>query len=134
MENGEITGKRRMQILATGLLPLIALGAILGMASAYGLNLLTFFTNVERRDAANYVVVTKVLGLAVSSRPATEADLRKDDASMMAVKIAVLCVLVPVSIVAISMCFASITGRPRKMLQWFDQKLGSVQWSSQRQR
>jgi hypothetical protein len=134
MEQVEVAGKRRMQILATGLLPLIALGAILGMASAYGMNLFTVFTTAERRDGANYVMVTKVFGLPVNSRPATQADLIRHDASMTAVKIAVLGVSGAVFIVAIAMCFASITGRPRTLLLWFHEKLGTVQWSSQRLR
>jgi hypothetical protein len=134
MENVEISGKRRMQIFVTGLLPLISLCAILGMASAYEFDLVTVFTKVERRDAANYVIVTKVLGVPISSRPATKADLREDDVLITTVKIVVLCVSGAVVSMALAMCFVSITGRPKKILQWFDRKLGSVQWSGQRQR
>jgi hypothetical protein len=132
MEPVEINGKRRMQIFATGLLPLISLCALLGMASAYGFDLFSAFTKVEHRDATNYVMVTKVFGLPVSTRPATPADLKEDDVLMTLIKIVVLCGSGVALGLALAMCFASITGQPRKMLEWFDRKLGSVRRSGQR--
>lgn len=132
MPDHVVSTKRRLQIAATGLMPLVALCAILGMASAYGFNLITFFTKVERHDASNFIVVTKVLGMTVNSRPATKADLVEDDAKTVLMKSAVLCFSGLVLLLALSMCFAALVGRPLKVLVWFDQKLGSVQWSHNR--
>lgn len=132
MEHVEVSGKRRMQILATGLLPLIALVAILGMASAHGLDILRVFTTIDKRDAANHVVVTKVFGVPVASRPATQRDLNREDSVAGIIKIVVLLVSAVITAVAFLMCFSSVTGRPRKLLVWFDAKLGSVQWSGQK--
>ena len=127
-----ITPKRRAQIFATGLIPLLVLYFILAMASRFGLDLVSFFTHVEKRDAANYEVVTKVLGVPIKSRPATQEDIAKDDEAATIVKIVVLVGSSLIIAVSFLMCYASVTGRPTGALRWFDQKLGSVRWSWQR--
>ena len=121
--------KRRIQIFATGIVPLLVLWLFLSMASAYGLDVFKAFTTFEKRDASNYVVVTKVLGVAIASRPATQTELTTDDTASGIVRIAILSVSVVVAAVAFLMCFTSVVGRPKKLLFWFDRKLGSVQWS-----
>ena len=125
MQESHISGKRRAQIFATGVAPLIVLCVILAMASQFGLDVFSFFTHVDKRDAANYVVVTKVFGVAVSSRPATAADLAEEDTVMRVVKIAVLAGSFVVLSGSILMCYAAITEKPRNILLWFDQKLGT---------
>jgi hypothetical protein len=124
-----ISGKRRAQIFATGIAPLAVLCVILAMASQFGLDVFSFFTQVEKRDASNYVVVTKVFGLSVSSRPATAADLAEEDAVMRVVTIAVLVGSLVILSGSALMCYSAITGKPRRILVWFDQKLGSVRTS-----
>ncbi len=129
MENHQISGKRRAQIFGTGLAPLLVLGVILAMASQFGLDVVSLFTQVEKRDASNYVVVTKVLGIPVHSRPATQSDLIEEDSVMRVVKIAVLIGSFVVLSGSILMCYAAITGKPSGLLHWFDRKLGSVRTS-----
>ena len=126
MQEPIISGKRRAQIFATGLAPLVVLCVILAMASQFGLDVFSFLTQVEKRDAGNYVIVTKVFGVRVSSRAATTADLAEDDAVMRAEKIAVIAGSLVIVCGSVLMCYSAITGKPRRVLAWFDQKLGSV--------
>ena len=126
MQELHISGKRRVQIFATGMAPLLVLCVILAMASQFGLNVVSLFTQVEKRDAAHYVVVTKVFGVPVSSRPATAADLAEEDTVMRGVKIVVLAGSFGVLCGSALMCYSAATGKPRNILAWFDQKLGSV--------
>jgi hypothetical protein len=99
------------------------------MASQFDLDLFSFFTQVEKRDASNYVVVTKVFGVPVSSRPATAADLAEEDAVMRVIKIAVLVGSLAILSGSVLMCYSAITGKPHRILAWFDQKLGTVRTS-----
>jgi hypothetical protein len=118
-----LTAKRRLQIFATGITPLLVLAIILAMASKFGLDIVSLFAQVEKRDAANYVVETKVLGVVISSRPATAADLAEEDAIMRVVKVVVLVGSFAVITGSLVMCYTAIMQRPRSMLVWFDQKL-----------
>jgi hypothetical protein len=127
MKETDLSAKRRVQIFMTGIAPLMALCAILFMAAKFDLNIIDLFTKVEQRDAKNFVVVTKVFGVALSSRPATPADLAEEDAVMRTVKIAVLVGSAVVIGGSMLMCVSAATGRPQKALRWFDRKLGSAQ-------
>lgn len=129
MQASHVSGKRRARILATGAAPLLVLGVILTMAAQFGLDVFSFFAHVEQRDAAPYVVVTKIFGAPVASRPATAADLAGEDAVVRVAKLAVLAGSVLVLCGSILMCHVAITGKPRRVLVWFDQKLGSVRTS-----
>jgi len=122
----EITFKRRVQIFLTGLAPLLTLVVILAMASRFGLDIVSLFTSVDKRDAANYVIVTKVLGVVVHSRPATAADLAGEDAVMHVVKIVVLVVSAVIFSGSLLMCYAALTGKPKSVLRWSSRQLGSV--------
>jgi hypothetical protein len=126
MQHTSITTKRRLQIFMTALAPLLTLCVILAAAGHHGLDVVSLFTEVEKRDAANYVVVTKVFGLVVSSRPAAQADLMEEDAVMLVVKIAVLIGSTIILSGSLLMCYAAVMGKPRSFLQWCDRKLGSV--------
>lgn len=126
MQDTTITTKRRAKLFMTGLAPLLTLCVILAMAAQNGLDVVSLFAKVEKRDAANYVVVTKLFGVPVSSRPATQADLVEEDTVMRVVKIAVLVGSFIILSGSLLMCYASITGKPRSVLIWVDRKLGSV--------
>jgi hypothetical protein len=126
MEATLITTKRRVQIFMTGVAPLLVLGIILAMAAQFGLDVVSLFTKVDKRDAANYVVVTKVFGVTVNSRPATQADLVEEDSVMRIVKIAVLVGSFIIISGSLLMCYASVTGKPPSVLSWCDRQLGSV--------
>ena len=111
----------------TGLMPILVLCAILGMAAKCGFDVVDFFTTVEQRDARNYVVVTKVFGLPVHSRPATPSDLNKEEAIDTTMKVTLLGGSFLILGGSLLMCFSALTKRPRKALLWFDRKLGSAQ-------
>src|SRR5262245_44096595 len=86
----KITGQRRVKIFAVGFAPIVVLVIILITAAQFGLNVLSFMTSVESRNARDYVVRTKILGITLAERPATQADITEEDKIVRVVKGVVL--------------------------------------------
>lgn len=122
----QLARSRRVKIFATGFAPLVTLVIILVVAAQFGLNVLTFLTTVEPRNASNHVVRTQLFGVTLTERPATETDLAQEDA---ATRVALTGVLVGSLVIiggCVLICVAAATGKPAAVLAWADRKLGSA--------
>jgi hypothetical protein len=122
MEN--ISVRQRVKVASVGLLPIFTIVGFLFAANFLGFPFFRILTERVNPDPSGFRIATKVLGIEVSSRPATAADLKIHQGVDRFFVWGATIFIAAAGTLGLLMLFAAIRPKPNYLLQWASKRLG----------